>query len=133
MYALPLFCVVAIKWKSSRVVLCCFESMAISAYLMRGHVAIITKTKSTYVMESTLRFDDVEDISGLLLLLRTVQRSRMQSRERSGRRGYTCVTDSVVPRPMHRITEKGLLLLGNMHNGYSDVFTFDAAGNCGDG
>ena len=30
--------------------------------------------------------DDVEDIPGLLSLLRTVQRSCMQSRERSGRR-----------------------------------------------
>ena len=43
---------------------------------MRGHVAIITETKSTYVMiESTLRFDDVEDIPGLLPLLQAVQRS----------------------------------------------------------
>ena len=34
---------------------------------MRWHVAIITETESTYVMiESTLRFDDVEDIPGLL-------------------------------------------------------------------
>jgi len=52
-----------------------------------GHVAIITETESTYVMiESTLQFDDVEDIPGLLLLLRVVQRSHMRSRERSGRR-----------------------------------------------
>ena len=37
---------------------------------MRGHVAIITETESTYVMiESTLRFDDVEVIPGLLPLL----------------------------------------------------------------
>jgi len=37
---------------------------------MRGHVAIITETESTYVMiESTLRFDDVDDVPGLLLLL----------------------------------------------------------------
>ena len=29
---------------------------------VRGHVAIITETESTYIMvESTLRFDDVED------------------------------------------------------------------------
>jgi len=54
---------------------------------VRGHVAIITETKSTYVMiESTLRFDDVEDIPGLLPLLRAVQRSHMRSREWSGRR-----------------------------------------------
>jgi len=46
---------------------------------MCGHVAII-------MIESTLRFDDVEDIPGLLLLLWAVQRSHMQSRERSGRR-----------------------------------------------
>jgi len=53
---------------------------------VRGHVAIITETESTYVMiESTLRFDDVEDVPGLLLLLRVVQRSRMRSRKRSGR------------------------------------------------
>ena len=33
---------------------------------VRGHVAIITETKSTYVMiEFTLQFDDVEDIPGL--------------------------------------------------------------------
>ena len=52
-----------------------------------GHIAIITETRSTYVMiESTLRFDDIEDIPGLLPLLQAVQRSRMQSRERSGRR-----------------------------------------------
>ena len=53
---------------------------------VRGHVAIITETESTYVMiESTLQFDDVEDVPGLLPLLRVVQRSRMLSRERSGR------------------------------------------------
>jgi len=53
---------------------------------MRGHVAIITKTESTYIMiESTLPFDDVEDIPGFLPLLRAVQRSRMRSRERCGR------------------------------------------------
>jgi len=53
---------------------------------MRGHIAIITKTESTYVMiESTLRFDDVEIIPGLLLL-RVVQRSCMWSRKRSRRR-----------------------------------------------
>ena len=46
---------------------------------MRGHVAIITET------ESTLRFDDVEVIPGFLPLLWAVQRSRMWSRERSGR------------------------------------------------
>jgi len=51
-----------------------------------GYVAIITKTESTYVMiESTLQFDDVEVIPGLLLLLPAVQRSHMRSRERSGR------------------------------------------------
>ena len=38
---------------------------------VRGHVAMITKTESTYVLiESTLQFDDVKDIPGLLLLLR---------------------------------------------------------------
>jgi len=37
---------------------------------VHGHVAIITETESTYVMvESTLRFDEVEDISGGLLPL----------------------------------------------------------------
>ena len=59
----------------------------VNGYLMRGHVAIITKTESTYVIVgSTLWFDDVEDILGLLPLLRAVQRSRMWSRERSRRR-----------------------------------------------
>ena len=38
------FCVIAINWKSSRVVLCRFESMAV---LVHGHVAIITETEST--------------------------------------------------------------------------------------
>jgi len=53
---------------------------------VRGHIAIITETKSTYVMiESTLWFNDVEVVPGLLPLLRVVQRSRMWSRERSGR------------------------------------------------
>ena len=61
--------------------------LRVNGYLTRGHVAIITETESTYVMiESTLRFDDVEGVPGLLPLLRVVQRSRMQSRERSGRR-----------------------------------------------
>ena len=36
------------------------------------------------MIESTLRFDDIEVIPGLLLLLRAVQRSHMQSREWSG-------------------------------------------------
>ena len=49
---------------------------------MRGHVA-----ESTYVMiESTLWFDDVEDIPGLVLLLRVVQRTCMWSRKWIGRR-----------------------------------------------
>jgi len=65
---------------------------------VRGHVAIITETESTYVMiKSTLRFDDVEDVPGLLSLLWAVQRSRMRSRERSGRR----------PGNEARITEHG--------------------------
>jgi len=52
-----------------------------------GHIAIITETKSTYVIiESTLRFDDVEVVPGLLLLLQAVQRSHMRSREWSRRR-----------------------------------------------
>jgi len=39
-----------------------------------------------YVMiKSTLRFDDVEVIPGLLTLLQAVQRSHMQSGEQSGR------------------------------------------------
>ena len=37
------------------------------------------------MIESTLQFDDLEVIPGLLPLLRAVQRSRMQSREWSGR------------------------------------------------
>ena len=52
---------------------------------VRGNVAIITETKSTYVMiKSTLQFDDIEVIPGLLPLLRVVQRSHMWSRERAG-------------------------------------------------
>jgi len=38
------------------------------------------------MIESTLRFDDVEDIPGLLPLLWAVQRSHMRSRERNRRR-----------------------------------------------
>ena len=62
------FCVMAIKWKSSWVVLCCFGSMAI---LVRGHIAIITETESPHyiTIESTLRFDDTEVIPGFLPLL----------------------------------------------------------------
>ena len=57
----------------------------VNGYLKRGHIAIITKTESTYVMiESTLRFDGIEVIPGLLPLLQVVQRSCMRSRERSG-------------------------------------------------
>jgi len=46
------------------------------------------------MIESTLRFDDLENVPGLLPLLWAVQRSCMQSRERSGRRPgnkATCV------------------------------------------
>ena len=71
---------------------------------MHEHVAIITETESTYVMiESTLRFDDVEDIPGLLPLLRAVQRSHMRSRKRSGRRPgndarlSTCIQHIALP------------------------------------
>ena len=38
------------------------------------------------MIESTLWFDDIEDVPGLLSLLQAVQRSPMWSRERSGRR-----------------------------------------------
>jgi len=38
------------------------------------------------MIESTLQFDDVEVIPGLLPLLQAVQRSRVQSRKWSGRR-----------------------------------------------
>ena len=49
--------------------------------------AIRTCLVITYLMiKPTLRFDDVEDILGLLPLLRAVQRSHMRSRKRSGRR-----------------------------------------------
>ena len=35
--------------------------LLVNGYLMRGHVAIIAETESTYVMiESTLWFDDVQ-------------------------------------------------------------------------
>jgi len=56
----------------------------LSQWLFDAWARCHTETESTYVMiESTLRFDDVEDISGLLPLLQMVQRSRMQSREQS--------------------------------------------------
>jgi len=49
---------------------------------VRENVAIITETESTYVMiKSTLWFDDIEVIPGLLLLLRAVCWSHMRSRE----------------------------------------------------
>ena len=58
----------------------------VNGYLTRGHVAIITETESTYIMiESTLQFDDLEVIPGLLPLLPVVQRSLMWSREWSRR------------------------------------------------
>ena len=48
------------------------------------------------MIESTLRFDDVEDIPGFLPLLQVVQRSRMRPRERSGRQpGNEATGDSV--------------------------------------
>jgi len=51
----------------------------------RGHIAIITETESTYVMiKSTLRFDDVDDMPGLLLLLQVVQRSIMRQENGAG-------------------------------------------------
>ena len=58
------------------------------AVQVRGHVAVITETESTYVMiKSTLRFDDMEDIPGLLLLLRAVQRSHTYEWETAWERG----------------------------------------------
>ena len=57
------------------------------AVLVRRHIAIITEPSLHYIMiESTLRFDDVEVMPGLLPLLQAVQRSRMQSRKQSVRR-----------------------------------------------
>ena len=60
----------AINWKSSRVVLCCFESMAV---LVHGHVAIITEA------ESTLHHNQVH-----LVVQRSCLQSRKQSRRRPG-------------------------------------------------
>jgi len=48
------------------------------------------------MIESTLRFDDVEDVPGLLPLLRGVQRLRMRSRERSRRRPGNEATFSIL-------------------------------------
>ena len=70
------------------------------AILVCGHIA---ETKSTYIMiDFTLRFDDVGIVPGLLLLLRAVQRSRMQSRKWSERWPgneatcvYVCMCDGV--------------------------------------
>ena len=79
---------------------------------MRGHVAIITETESTYVMiESTLRFDDVEDVPGLQPLLRAVQRSRMWSRTRSGRRPGNEAKYSIVSfSHTHVVSKRGVVL-----------------------
>ena len=56
---------------------------SISPYLQE--CAIITETEYTYVMiESTLWLDDIEDISGLLLLLQVVQRSIMRQENGAG-------------------------------------------------
>jgi len=57
---------------------------------MHRYVAIITETESTYVtIESTLRFDDVEDVPGLLLLLRGVMYAvKRIERETAWQRGY---------------------------------------------
>ena len=41
--------------------------LSVKSYLVHGYIAIITETKSMYVMiKSTLQFDDVRVISGLL-------------------------------------------------------------------
>ena len=53
------------------------------------------------MIESTLRFDDVEDIPGLLPLLWAVQSSRMWSRERSGRPPGNEATCKVLPIAVH--------------------------------
>ena len=54
--------------------------------LVRGHIAIITEPSPHYItIESTLWFDDVEVMLGLLPLLQAVQRSRMRSRKQSVR------------------------------------------------
>ena len=73
---------------------------------VRGNVAIITETKSTYVMiKSTLQFDDIEVIPGLLPLLRVVQRSHMWSRERSRRRPVNEATQAYLPDPLSDFSE----------------------------
>ena len=65
-----------INWKSSRVVLCHFESMG---SLLHGHVAIITETESTHIVnESILQLGVVPS---LLSLLRAVERSHMWETE----------------------------------------------------
>jgi len=57
------------------------------AILVHGHIAIITESNPHYVMiESTLRYDDVGVVPGLLPLLHVVQWLHMWSRKRSGRR-----------------------------------------------
>jgi len=48
------------------------------------------------MIESTLRFDDVQDIPGFLPLLRVVQRSHLRSRERSGRRPENEATFKII-------------------------------------
>ena len=67
------------------------------------------------MIESTLRFDDVEDVPGLLPLLRAVQRSHMRSREQSGRRpGNEANTQHVRPptdTPAHPPKKKRKQLL----------------------
>jgi len=63
------FCITK-NWKSSGVVLCHFESMG---SLLHGHVAIITETESTHIVnESILQLGVVPS---LLSLLRAVERS----------------------------------------------------------
>ena len=48
---------------------CCFVPLSVNSYLVHGHIAIITETKSMYVMiMSTLQFGDVGVVPGLLLL-----------------------------------------------------------------
>jgi len=45
------------------------------AILARGHIAIINETKSNVTIESTLQFDDVGVLPGLLPIPQAVQRS----------------------------------------------------------
>ena len=87
-YASPLSqhlscCLLCCSQKSNEVVLCCFQSMAILC--TDRNIAMITETKSMYVMSPPCNLTMQELYQAFFYLFCMVQRSHMRSRKWSGR------------------------------------------------